>query len=100
VTAAALCREGDTLTLACRVQPRARVNAFAGIRDGEVVVRLTAPPVDGKANEALRAFVAEAFAVSLSSVTIRSGERSRHKRLSIRGPAHVPDALQALGVVG
>jgi len=86
---------GDWL-LSCRVQPRARANAFAEVRADEVVIRLTAPPVEGKANDALRRFVADAFGVPLGRVTIEVGERGRHKRLRISGDAQVPEALGRL----
>jgi uncharacterized protein (TIGR00251 family) len=68
-----------------RVIPRARKSEIAGIRDDAVVVRLAAPPVDGAANEALVAFVAEWLAVPRRAVRIRSGERSRRKRLAVDG---------------
>jgi uncharacterized protein (TIGR00251 family) len=66
-----------------RVLPRAKKSEFGGERDGRMVVRLAAPPVDGAANEALVAFLAEHFKVSRSQVRIVSGERSRNKRVEI-----------------
>jgi len=50
-----------------------------------LAVRLTAPPVEGAANKALTAFLAEAFEVSKSAVSVESGKRSRHKRVRISG---------------
>jgi len=70
--------------LEVRVIPRAKKNEFGGERDGRHVVRLAAPPIDGAANEALVAFLAEHFGVPRSRVTILSGERSRNKRVEIR----------------
>jgi uncharacterized protein (TIGR00251 family) len=96
----ALRRDADGWVLACRIQPRARTNAFAEVRAGEVVIRLTAPPVDGKANSALRRFVADAFEVPLARVEIEAGERDRHKRLRISGAGQVPAALRQLGLTG
>jgi uncharacterized protein (TIGR00251 family) len=68
-----------------RVIPRAKRNEFAGERDGALVVRLAAPPVEGSANEALVAFLAEALDLPRRNIRIVSGERSRRKRLAITG---------------
>jgi uncharacterized protein (TIGR00251 family) len=67
------------------VQPGARTTALAG-RHGEMIkVRLAAPPVDGRANEALLAFVAECAGVSRRDVVLVRGETSRHKVLVVTG---------------
>ena len=68
-----------------RVIPNAKKSAFAGHRDGELLLRLNAPPVDGKANKAAIEFVARFFGVSRSSVQLAGGERSRHKIFEIVG---------------
>ena len=68
-----------------RVIPRARKTAIAGLRDDAVVVRLAAPPVEGAANDALVAFVAEWLAVPRRAVHILSGGRRRRKRLAVDG---------------
>jgi uncharacterized protein len=81
---------GDDLEVTLRVQPRASRDGFVEAQDGCYRVRLRAPPVDGKANEALRRFVADAFGVSLSAVFFLSGEQSRQKRLLIRSPRLFP----------
>ena len=65
--------------------PRARKTEVAGLRDQTVLIRLAAPPVEGAANDALVAFVAEWLAVPRRAVHILSGERSRRKRLSVTG---------------
>ena len=75
----------DEVLLRVRVTPRARRNALDGIEGGVLAVRLAAPPVEGAANKALIAFLAEALGVSKSSVRVESGERSRHKRVRILG---------------
>jgi uncharacterized protein (TIGR00251 family) len=69
--------------LEVRVIPRAQKTEFSGERDGRMVVRLAAPPVDGAANDALIAFLAEHYNVPRSRVRIVSGERSRNKRVEI-----------------
>lgn len=68
-----------------RVIPRARKTEIAGLRDDAIVVRLAAPPVEGAANEALIAFVAEWLGVPRRAVHITSGDRSRRKRLAVDG---------------
>ena len=68
-----------------RVIPRARKTALAGMRDGALLVRLTAPPVDGEANLALRQFLADTLSVPVRAIRMTSGERGRSKRLEIEG---------------
>jgi uncharacterized protein len=74
-----------TVSFAVRVQPRAGRDAIAGEYQGGLKIRLTAPPVDDRANEALRKLLAARLKVPLSAVRIASGERSRTKRVEIRG---------------
>ena len=68
-----------------RVQPRASKDEIAGAMGGALKVRLRAPAVEGRANEALCEFVAELLKTPKSAVRILSGERSRIKRVEIRG---------------
>ncbi len=75
---------------ALRVQPRASRNAIAGIvssgAQGDAVkLAITAPPVDGKANQAVIEFLADLFRVPKSSITIVSGETGRNKVICVRG---------------
>ncbi len=72
-------------TFAIRVQPRASRNAVAGEMDDALKLALTAPPVEGKANEACVEFLANLLKVPRSSVTIASGESSRNKVIRITG---------------
>jgi uncharacterized protein len=71
------------MVLTLRVIPRARKTEFAGERDGALVVRLAAPPVEGAANDALIEFLARHYHVPRRAVRIVSGERSRVKRVEI-----------------
>ncbi|HVW77999.1 MAG TPA: DUF167 domain-containing protein [Alloacidobacterium sp.] len=73
------------VSFAVRVQPRARRTALAGVLDGAIKIALAAPPVDGKANEALIRFLAELLGVSRSAVEIVSGDTSRNKVVRISG---------------
>ena len=68
-----------------KVQPRARKDAITGIVGDALKIALTAPPVEGKANQALIEFLAKVFEIPRSSITIASGETSRLKMVNIRG---------------
>ena len=68
-----------------RVLPRASRNEIVALDDGIVKVKLTAPPVEGRANKALRKFLARKLGVRKKDVEIVSGERSRIKSIRIRG---------------
>ena len=65
--------------------PRAGRSGFAGLRDGALLVRLAAAPVDGAANAELIALIAKTLRIPKRNVTIVSGERSRSKRVRIAG---------------
>jgi uncharacterized protein (TIGR00251 family) len=68
-----------------RVIPRAKKTELAGTRDGAVLVRLAAPPVEGAANAALVEFLAERLQLPRRAVRIVGGEKSRLKRIEIDG---------------
>jgi uncharacterized protein (TIGR00251 family) len=70
---------------AVRVQPRASNNEIAGVHGDALKIRLTAPPVDGAANEELVAFLSKFFVVGRKSVRILAGESSRSKIVEIEG---------------
>lgn len=70
---------------AVHVQPRASRSEIAGVHGEAVKVRLTAPPVDGAANAALVAFLAEVFCVTRNAVRVVAGEKSRSKVVEIVG---------------
>jgi uncharacterized protein len=73
------------VSFSVRVQPRASRDEIAGVWQDGLKIRLTAPPVDDRANEALRRLLATRLNVSLSAVRIASGEHSRTKRVEVRG---------------
>src|SRR5437667_498265 len=77
-------REGAVI-LPVRVQPRASKDEIAGEMNGALRVRLQAPAVENRANEALVDFLAQLLKTPKSAVRILSGERSRTKRIEIRG---------------
>lgn len=83
-----LTKEG--IRLAVRLQPRASRNQVVGVMGDRLKVALTAPPVEGAANAACQAFLAELFKVSKGSVRLVGGEKSRDKLWEITGD---PDRL-------
>jgi uncharacterized protein YggU (UPF0235/DUF167 family) len=68
-----------------RLQPRARADEILGERDGVLLVRVTAPPVDSRANEALCRLIAKRARVGVRSVSVVRGARGREKRLRVEG---------------
>jgi uncharacterized protein (TIGR00251 family) len=79
-------REHDgAVVFEVRVAPRASRSRVVGVQDGALKVALTAPPVDGAANEALRKLLAKALGVSKSDVEIVRGDRARIKVLRVNG---------------
>ena len=73
------------VTLRVRVQPRSSRNALAGEREGALVVRLTAPPVEGRANQALVRILADALGIAPSAVQLLRGNSGRDKLVAIAG---------------
>ena len=85
-------REVDgALVLVLHVQPGARRTEVAGLHGNALRIRLAAPPVEGRANDALLRFMAEAFGVALRDVELLRGAGSRFKQLRIAAPARRPD---------
>ncbi len=77
--------DGDGVVLTLHIQPGAKRTECAGLHGEALKIRLAAPPVDGKANEALVAFLAKALGVPKSRVELVSGEASRAKRVRVAG---------------
>ncbi len=77
----------DGVGLTVKAVPRAAKSEIAGIDDEWIRVRIKAPPVDGKANEAIVKFFAEFFSLPKGSVSIVSGDTARLKRIKISGLA-------------
>lgn len=83
-----ICRErGGKLEFEVRVTPRAGRSSVVGVEQGILHVRLSAPPVEGAANRALLALLAEALALPRAQIVLVAGERSRRKRVAVRGLA-------------
>ncbi|MGH2994583.1 MAG: DUF167 domain-containing protein [Solirubrobacterales bacterium] len=86
-----------TAELRVRLQPRARREEIVGERAGAVMVRVTAPPVDGRANAALVKLIAKRAGVAKGLVSIARGERSRDKLVRVEGVGEA-ELHRALGL--
>lgn len=76
---------GDGIRLRIRVQPRASRTEVVGLHGDAIRIRLSAPPVDGAANEALLRFLSDKLSISRSAVRIAAGENSRSKVVTASG---------------
>ena len=94
-----LTQSGDSVLITIRVIPRATRSQIAGTRNDALLVRLSAPPVDGAANAELIDVLSDALGVPRRSVTLVSGERSRSKRVRVAGMA-ADDVRRALNLSG
>jgi uncharacterized protein len=85
----------DSVLVAVRVAPRAARAAIIGERAGRLLVRVTAPPIEGLANDAVRRLLAKAAGVGVSRVQVVRGELARDKTLRIEGIS-IDDAARRL----
>lgn len=86
------------MVLAVRVKPRASRDAIEGEREGALVVRLTAPPVEGEANAALQRVLGRALDVPPSAVRLLSGATGRRKRVLVSGVSAADARARLLAV--
>jgi uncharacterized protein (TIGR00251 family) len=86
--------QGQDLILHCHLQPKAAKDEIVGPHGDRLKLRITAPPVDGKANTHLIKWLSKLCKVPQSQISILQGELGRQKTLLIRAPVIVPDALQ------
>lgn len=85
--------QGRDLVLQVVIQPRASRDEIAGEQGDRLKIRITAPPVDGQANQHLIRFLAKTFKVAKSRVLIENGESGRLKRVRIQDPQQLPALL-------
>jgi len=85
---------------AVRVIPGASKNEVAGIQDGALKLKLTAPPVEGKANRACVEFLAGLLGVRRSALEITAGEKSRKKTVSVDGMGRSELEARLKGILG
>jgi uncharacterized protein (TIGR00251 family) len=86
---------GDLL-LRCRLQPKASCDEIVGLQGERLKIRITAPPIEGRANAQLIKYLAKAFGVAKRDVEILSGELGRSKRVRIHQPTSIPDIIRQL----
>ncbi len=86
----------DGLRIAVHVQPNASRSEIAGEVEGALKRRLNAPPVDGKANEALERFIAEKLGLARRAVSVSHGHTSRQKLLEVKTDLNVDQARSRL----
>ncbi len=85
--------EGDALILELQVQPGASRDAIVGMHGARIKVRITAPPVDGRANDHLVGYLAAVFGTARAAITIRRGSTGRSKTVSVAAPQTVPPLI-------
>ncbi|MHB1116192.1 DUF167 domain-containing protein [Sideroxydans sp.] len=85
-------RNGDVLTLTLHVQPGAKRSEVSGLHGEALKIRLAAPPIEGRANDALCRFIADAFGVALKQVELKQGAQSRHKVVAVTGSSVDPES--------
>lgn len=88
-------RNGAILSLTLHVQPGAKHSEIAGLHGEALKIRLAAPPVEGRANEALLKFIADLFGVPLRNTELKQGRQSRHKVVAVTGSNIEPETLLA-----
>jgi hypothetical protein len=81
---------GADLVLAVHIQPRARRDEVVGAHGDRLKIRITAPPVEGKANAHLIGFLADVFDVPAAAVELLAGGSGREKRLRVHSPQRLP----------
>jgi uncharacterized protein (TIGR00251 family) len=80
-----LVADGKGVTLRLHIQPGAKKTEVVGLHGEALKIRLAAPPVDGKANACLIAFLADRLGVARAAISLLSGESSRAKRVHVSG---------------
>jgi len=88
--------QGEDLLLHCQFQPKAASDEIVGLLGERLKIRITAPPVDGKANAHIIKWFSKLFKVPKSDIEIVRGELGREKTLRIKAPRSLPLELQTL----
>ncbi|TEA27241.1 DUF167 family protein YggU [Candidatus Schmidhempelia bombi] len=89
-------RQQNILTIQLYIQPKASRDQIVGLHNNEIKVAITAPPIDGRANQHLIKFLAKQFKVAKSLIMVEKGELGRHKQIKIINPTLIPDPLLSL----
>lgn len=88
--------QGEDLILHCHFQPKASSDDLVGAHGDHLKIRITAPPVDGKANEHIIKWFSKLFKVPKNQISILKGELGRQKTIRITSPSRLPDELSAI----
>lgn len=86
-------RDGESLSLTLHVQPGAKRTEISGLHGDALKIRLAAPPIEGRANEALLRFIADTFGVPMRQVELKQGGQSRHKVVMVAGSKVAPESV-------
>ena len=86
------------LILTIRVQTRSDEDKFTEMTDEYIKLRVTAPPIDGKANAHIISFLAKQFDVKKSNVTIKTGATAKNKQIVVHEPKQLPDFINHLNI--
>ena len=86
----------SAVMLNIKLMPRARKTETVGMRDGRLLIRVTEPPVDGKANAALCRYLAKKLGVAQSSITVIHGKTAREKTVKVDGYSDLNFLLEQL----
>lgn len=90
------CWDNDVLILNLHLQPKASKDEWSGLHGDRLKLRITAPPVDGKANQHLISWLAKEFGVSKTACVLVSGESGRQKKIAISLPQRFPALPEGL----
>ena len=90
--------QGENLLLRVKAQPKASKDEFAEVMDNRLKIRITAPPINGKANQHLIKFLAQQFMVSKSQIELLAGDAAREKRFMIRSPNQLPAIISSSSI--
>ncbi|MDD2775282.1 MAG: DUF167 family protein [Gallionella sp.] len=85
--------QAEDIVLTLHVQPDAKRSEIVGLHGDALKIKLAAPPIEGRANEALLKFIAKLFEVPLRQVELKQGSQSRHKAVAITGSKIDPKSL-------
>ncbi|THB74880.1 MAG: YggU family protein [Gammaproteobacteria bacterium] len=86
--------DGEDLILSIKTQPKSGKDQICEVQEGHLKIKITAPPIDGKANAHLIKFLAKSFGVIKSGVELERGDCSRLKRIRIIAPKKIPEELK------
>lgn len=86
--------QDNTLILRCLIQPKASRDEIIGVQDERLKIRITAPPVDGKANAHLIRFLSDVMDVPRSRIELTNGDTGKRKTLRITGLETLPCTLE------